>query len=924
MAAEQEKEAVAPVHKRSKAGANGGGTQLKSPEKKKRKASTQIRTCSAMDDGMSGSPDEAQTSIPNLLVITEDLDAESEWDGTCQPSPITNLPDVKTPPSLAEHEEEPTLQTSREAPPFEAGTGEGASDPPDVDAAGSGDPWRPGAPAEESKGPGAEPEVPSEGGGRAEGSWSIQIENVPESGAGQREASWGERLRARIRASFSAPAVSDIEEIGSLSVQDESGGLRKRQLSEAPGGKAVPRVSVVLADEEEDVGFSLNKCILVALVLVGIGFGIFGSFADLGFEPEGEGHPPELDQLYKRVMDGHPHSDLEIPLSRETWIDPNADNPEGGPSTVISLSALLDKLANENQQIRTMHVELQAQKDELEGLLREGGERLPAESQQNLNDLARQLAEHLVREESTLCALQDELHDLRLKISDGATPSEEAIADDRREESFLAQKENLVAEALMLRRELDKQRSITISMREALASLIVRVGSYGEGVGAPKILEGLEEMESQLAFELGRSETWEKAHGRSKGGKKHAKRAAKQRGEGDPQEPASHSKDEASSSSGPSSNTTAETGASDIPLTATAEAGDQREPPLNATREAGGAESQPLDAPARSTFAQSSDAAKGLFPGAREGPSKDKGHKEWKSRIPGGQREARAGGKEGKKAGGWRNEPWEDKSREGWKSQEPKEGPSGKRDDRDHRHDHQKIGRPNGRKDLEKDHKRQKGTEKHGKKTEENRPDGDGKHRHHEHNKFWKKDQELGFQRHRYGALVGCSDVASCAHKEGLDLFNAALRPVGADWFHALLKDYVQASELGSTWGGELEAMAAPFFKGGVFVHDQMRFSDFLDHLDDYIEEIAEQLFGDDDAVEDFEDFAFKRLFGERAVRNKHARKDRHRSVEHRHKGGEGHRSPRQGPQHGRQDWQSKWRPTEGRAGGKGKRQTEP
>ncbi|XP_067832227.1 pygopus homolog 2-like [Heptranchias perlo] len=50
MAAEQEKDPVAPVHKRSKAGANGGGTQLKSPEKKKRKSSAQAAQFSHLSE----------------------------------------------------------------------------------------------------------------------------------------------------------------------------------------------------------------------------------------------------------------------------------------------------------------------------------------------------------------------------------------------------------------------------------------------------------------------------------------------------------------------------------------------------------------------------------------------------------------------------------------------------------------------------------------------------------------------------------------------------------------------------------------------------------------------------------------------------------------------------------------------------------
>ncbi|XP_072917364.1 pygopus homolog 2 isoform X2 [Hemitrygon akajei] len=49
MAGEQEKEPAGPVHKR-KTGANGGGTQLKSPEKKKRKSSAQAAQFSHLSE----------------------------------------------------------------------------------------------------------------------------------------------------------------------------------------------------------------------------------------------------------------------------------------------------------------------------------------------------------------------------------------------------------------------------------------------------------------------------------------------------------------------------------------------------------------------------------------------------------------------------------------------------------------------------------------------------------------------------------------------------------------------------------------------------------------------------------------------------------------------------------------------------------
>ncbi|XP_067832140.1 pre-B-cell leukemia transcription factor-interacting protein 1-like [Heptranchias perlo] len=879
---------------------------------------------------MSGSPDEAQTSVQTPLERTEESAVETLRDGTDELPEISDPPaEVVDSPSPPEHEERARLESSGVGP--------------------------------------QESEIPLE----------IPLED----GAADRRSSPPEDAAA-----FSAIA----------------GGSR---VGACPG---VPAEDSGGESHEQRAGASGP-----------------GVFTDLELDPEGEGVPSEVDRINKRVMDGHPYSDLELPPSGKSWIDPYPDNPEGGPSTMIFLSALLDRLANENQQIRAMHVELQVQKDELESFLKAEGEKLPEESQQNLNQLSQQLSKHLQHEETTLLALQGELQDLRQKVTtmeggsvkpiDLATESEklskEAIVNEQHLESFLTQKENLVAEALMLRQELDKQRTITISMRQALESLIEQVSTVEEGMEAPKILEGLEEMERKLALELEHSETWEKVYGKSKEEKrrkKEAKYASKNWGREDRQAFEGRDSSSTKETSCPSSNVTAEESMSDPPLKTMEEAKDNSlsdpplktteeakdnslsDPPLNTTQEAGdGSVIEKLEmvtTSVKSTFAQLSDAAKDLFRGDKQEPLKDKKPKEWKDKTHGWKHEKpeeRDGSKEGKKTDEWTSKLREGKSRERWATKQHKEWKGDlnvKRDDKDHHHDHQKKPeghkdhhrdhqkkpedhrdhqkkpeghkdhhhdhqkkpeghkdhqkkpeghkdhhhdhqkKPEGHKDLEKDqkykeHKQHKEPEKRWKEPSERKQSKEVKRRHHDHNKFWKKDQELKYQEHRYGAPVSCSDVHSCARKEGMDLFNVALDPVRADEFRLLLKDYVQKSNLGSAWGAELEAMIATFFREGVFIHDQMKFSDFVDDLEDYIEEMAEKLYGDDDAVEDFEDYVFRRLLGEATVKHRNTKKDKHRGMEHHHKSHDGHRSARNRHQHRQKDWEGKWRPIASKAG---------
>ncbi|GCC43620.1 hypothetical protein chiPu_0027914, partial [Chiloscyllium punctatum] len=135
------------------------------------------------------------------------------------------------------------------------------------------------------------------------------------------------------------------------------------------------------------------------------------------------------------------------------------------------------------------------QKQELEESLEAGGRALPPDSQQNLNRLLQRLAQYLSLEEEILEDLAGEL--------------------GRRGSAASRGQEMLVAEALMLRRELDKQRRLAASMRQALEGLIERVSGLGEAVTGVEVLAALRELEQKLAFELQRSEVWEKVYGAS-------------------------------------------------------------------------------------------------------------------------------------------------------------------------------------------------------------------------------------------------------------------------------------------------------------------------------------------------------------------------------------------------------------------------
>ncbi|XP_068180801.1 pre-B-cell leukemia homeobox interacting protein 1b isoform X2 [Antennarius striatus] len=90
----------------------------------------------------------------------------------------------------------------------------------------------------------------------------------------------------------------------------------------------------------------------------------------------------------------------------------------------------------------------------------------------------------------------------------------------------------------------------------------------------------------------------------------------------------------------------------------------------------------------------------------------------------------------------------------------------------------------------------------------------------------------------------GCDSVETCAVAEGL-------LPVPLPEFEVILQTYLaKAEEAGveASVREELRNLATEFFKDGVFVHDRMSFQDFVEDLGDVLEDMVE---GDDEEEED-------------------------------------------------------------------------
>ncbi|KAM6981253.1 cell cycle progression protein 1 isoform 2-T2 [Aplochiton taeniatus] len=113
------------------------------------------------------------------------------------------------------------------------------------------------------------------------------------------------------------------------------------------------------------------------------------------------------------------------------------------------------------------------------------------------------------------------------------------------------------------------------------------------------------------------------------------------------------------------------------------------------------------------------------------------------------------------------------------------------------------------------------------------------------------------------GLPKGCNGVFDCAYQESMSLFNKAMDPIKADEFNQLLHSYLQ-QEVGHFhhWT-ELESFINNFFHNGVFIHDQMLFTDFVSGVEDYLEDMHEYHRLDDDVFEDLDEFVYRHFFGD-------------------------------------------------------------
>ncbi|KAM8986529.1 pre-B-cell leukemia transcription factor-interacting protein 1 [Ara ararauna] len=156
--------------------------------------------------------------------------------------------------------------------------------------------------------------------------------------------------------------------------------------------------------------------------------------------------------------------------------------------------------------------------------------------------------------------------------------------------------------------------------------------------------------------------------------------------------------------------------------------------------------------------------------------------------------------------------------------------------------------------------RKQHGTGEH-ERSGHGKPHGHGKDarfpREHKPGKAWGKPPH-GPPFSRYRAPQGCTGVAECARKEGREVLGTPLEPVRKTQFLRLLEGFMGGLGWGQHFGGVAARLDGAFGADGTFAHDRLRFTDFVEEVEEMLEEVARRERGSEDAADGFEEFVLR------------------------------------------------------------------
>ncbi|XP_012390253.1 cell cycle progression protein 1 isoform X1 [Orcinus orca] len=435
----------------------------------------------------------------------------------------------------------------------------------------------------------------------------------------------------------------------------------------------------------------------------------------------------------------------------------------------------------------------------------------------NLDTENQYLRISLEKEEKALSSLQEELRKLReqIRILEDKGTSAELVTENQKlkqhleeeklkTQSFLNQKETLLAEAKMLRRELEREQLITMALRVELQQLSSSQ-SYSNP-DSPSVVtekkeievlrERLTELERKLNFEQQRSDLWERLYVEAKDQNGKQETDGKKKGNRGNHRAKNKSKETFLGS-------VKET--FDAMKNSTKEFVRHHKEKIKQAKEAVKENLKKFSDSVKSTFRHFKDTTKNIFD--------EKGNKRF-----GATKEAAA-----KKPTTVFSEYLYPQYKARTQNQNSR-GPTTQRERR-----------------KEKPHFEEFGKNANSQKCSAEHDCGEN------YNSFRK----------------ACSGVFECAQQESINLFNVKmLNPVRIDEFRQLIERYLLEKLDSFHHWKELDHFINNFFLNGIFIHDQKLFTDFVNDVKDYLKDMKEYQVDNDGVFEKLDGYIYRHFFG--------------------------------------------------------------
>ncbi|XP_072258453.1 cell cycle progression protein 1 [Pyxicephalus adspersus] len=616
------------------------------------------------------------------------------------------------------------------------------------------------------------------------------------------------------------PSQHSADDSSNDEASDDSGPILRRRRSKRPTlsvseSEIKPTSEQAVHPEprtQAKTGNNLNKCIILALVIaVSMGFGHFyGTVQILERQKFVEKiHENELNYMKDDLVQCQ--KEQELTEEQKEVVEQLTEDLEERQDLVLSLEGLMDKITKENHLLKKKHTELKLEADDLATSLK-----TTEVQNRNLVVENQHLRESLEKEEHALSSLKEELRKLREQIrnleekgrretiqSENQKLKEHLKEERQKIRSFRTQKEALLTEAQVLRKELDNERQITDSLKVELEEIYNRRTS-GVPYDAVRNNQEIEHLKNRFS-ELEKKLTFEQQ--RSDLWERLYIEAKEENEKQDGKNPHIHQESENSNDGKSTSKQKKRNKATffnsvkdtfDAVKNSTKEFVRHHKEKIKQAKEAVKENLKKFSDSVKTTFRHFKDSTRNMFDKNRYRKHADR------------------------------------------RREETKEA-----------HTVRREFRPGFEKNLPNKATATEHTYKH--------PQGAHKTEDFEDAATQPlNDRETTKSHHQ----KGCSDVFECAHQESIGLFNKMLDPVRVEEFHDLMQVYLQEQVDNFRHWKELEQFISKFFHNGVFIHDQMLFTDFVNDVEDYLEDMKEYQTNTGGIFEDLDEFVYRHFFG--------------------------------------------------------------